>query len=234
MNILPINKVILASFAFALSHWKKVLEVSVIPLIVSAPFLLILPDILLLMDQVIVSNQVIPVNLPENLFVYLLLFMYGYSMLSINVYKLVILGESSVNGFVPLLDAKKLIRFIGLTLIIGFVTILPVMLTGWLFLQLAVYFLIVPLTLNFVAISIDQPFKHRWSLSFATHLNLFLLQALLPALVSIFIAVISDTIGIGGTLDWVVKVVIYYWTLVNLALCYRLINNNNGINNENY
>jgi hypothetical protein len=123
---------------------------------------------------------------------------------------------------------------VPLTLIIGFVTILPVMLTGWLFLQLAVYFLIVPLTLNFVAISIDQPFKHRWSLSFATHLNLFLLQALLPALVSIFIAVISDTIGIGGTLDWVVKVVIYYWTLVNLALCYRLINNNNGINNENY
>ncbi|HIE77377.1 MAG TPA: hypothetical protein EYP92_00900, partial [Candidatus Thioglobus sp.] len=178
MNILPINKVILASFAFALSHWKKVLEISVIPLIVSAPFLLILPDLLLLMDQVIVSNQVIPVNLPENLFVYLLLFMYGYSMLSINVYKLVILGESSVNGFVPLLDAKKLIRFIGLTLIIGFVTILPVMLTGWLFLQLAVYFLIVPLTLNFVAISIDRPFKHRWSLSFATHLNLFLLQAL--------------------------------------------------------
>jgi hypothetical protein len=231
MNILPINKVILASFAFALSHWKKILEISVIPVIVSMPFLLILPDLFLLMEQVITNKQVIALQLPENLFIYLLLFMYGYTMLSINIYKLVILGANHVNGLVPLMDIRKIIRFISLTIMIGFITIFPVMLTGWLFMQLIVYFIIVPLTLNFVSIAINKPIQYKWKLSFITHVNLFLLQALLPALVGLLVAVITDIVGMGDTLDWLFKVIIYYWTLVNLSLCYRLISNNVESNN---
>jgi hypothetical protein len=226
MNILPINKVILASFAVALSHWKKILEISIIPVIVSIPFLLILPDLFSLMDQVVAGHGVIDVLLPENLFSYLLLFMYGYTMLSINVYRLVILGEDSVNGLIPLIDVRKIIRFVGLTVFIGFITIFPVMLTGWFILQLIVYFFIVPITLNFVSIAIDQPLNYKWKLSFPTHLNLFLLQAMLPTLLGLLFVAISEIIGLGEILDWAAKVFIFYWTLVNLALCYRLVNNN--------
>jgi hypothetical protein len=51
MNALPINKIILAGFAFALTHWKKIIEISIFPALISIPFLLILPDLLLLMKQ---------------------------------------------------------------------------------------------------------------------------------------------------------------------------------------
>ncbi len=232
MNILPINKIILASFAFALSHWKKILEISIIPLVVSAPFLWTLPDLFLLMNQFMAGNKIISIQLPEYLFTYLVLFMYGYSMLSINIYKLVVLGGDSVNGFVPIIDARMIIRFVGLTILIGLVTIFPVMFTGLFFLQLVVYFFIVPITLNFVSIAINVPIKFTWRLPFKTHANLFFLQAMLPAIIGIIFAIIADYIGLGEALNWVVKVVIYYWSSVNLALCYQLINNN--ISNNKY
>jgi hypothetical protein len=225
MNILPINKIILASFAFALSHWKKIIEISIIPLVFSAPFLWTIPELFLMMDHFMSGNKVVSVQLPEYLFTYLVLFMYGYSMLSINIYKLVLLGESSVNGLIPILDAAKIIRYVGLTILVGFITIFPVMFTGLFFLQLVAYFFIVPITLNFVSISVDMPIKFSWKLPFNTHLNLFLLQAMLPSIIGFIFAVISDFIGLGGYLDWFVKIVIYYWSSVNLALCYQLINN---------
>jgi len=88
---------------------------------------------------------------------------------------------------------------------------------------LIVYFLIIPITLNFVSIAIDQPSKYKWNLSFTTHMNLFFLQAILPALVGMLFATL-----LGPMLGWVVKVVLFYWTLVTLALCYQLIHANNS------
>jgi len=95
-------------------------------------------------------------------------------------------------------------------------------------LQLIVYFLIIPITLNFVGIAIDQPSKYKWNLSFTTHMNLFFLQAILPALVGMLFAALANILGLGSILEWVAKVVVFYWTLVTLALCYQLIQTNNS------
>ncbi|HCW71858.1 MAG TPA: hypothetical protein DHI05_01990, partial [Gammaproteobacteria bacterium] len=157
MNALPINKIFLAGFAFALTHWKKIIEISIFPLMISLPFLMIVPELLGLMEQMFSGGELLNVQLPDNMMIYLILFFYGYITLSINMYRLVMLGEQSTGGFMPVLDVNKIIRFIGLTLFVGLVTVIPVMITGMPLLQLIVYFLIIPITLNFVGIAIDQP-----------------------------------------------------------------------------
>lgn len=192
MNILPINKIILASFAFALTHWKKIVEISILPVAISLPLLLILPQMFELMDVVFQGGELTEVVLPDNTPVYLLLFFYGYIMLSVNMYRLVVLGEQAVSAMSPIFDIRQIFRFIGLTLFIGFVTTVPVMLTGIGFLQLVIYFLIMPITLNFVRIALHQPSNYKWQLNFVSQANLFLLQAIIPALIGmIFTALFS-------------------------------------------
>jgi hypothetical protein len=231
MNALPINKIFLAGFAFALTHWKKIIEISIFPVLISLPFLMVVPELLGLMEKLFSGGELLDVQLPENMMIYLLLFFYGYVTLSINMYRLVILGEQSIAGFMPVLDVNKIIRFVGLTLFVGLATVIPVMITGMPLLQLIVYFLIIPITLNFVNIAIDQPSKYKWNLSFTTHMNLFFLQAILPALVGMLFAALANVVGLGSTLEWAVKVMLFYWTLITLALCYQLIQANNSVQN---
>lgn len=231
MNALPINKIFLAGFAFALTHWKKIIEISVFPLLISLPFLMVVPELLGLMEQLFSGGELSDIQLPEYMMIYLVLFFYGYITLSINMYRLVMLGEQSVSGFMPVLDVNKIIRFIGLTFFVGLITVIPVVITKMPLLQLVVTFLIIPITLNFVAIALDQPAKYKWNLSFTTHMNLFFLQVILPALVGMLFAALANIIGLGPILGWVVKVVLFYWTLVTLALCYQLVQANNSSQN---
>ena len=231
MNALPINKIFLAGFAFALTHWKKIIEVSIVPVLISLPFLMMVPELLGQMEQFFNNGELPDIQLPENMMIYLLLFFYGYITLSINMYRLVMLGEQSNSGFMPVLDVNKIIRFSGLTFFVGLVTVIPVVITGMPLLQLIVYFLIIPITLNFVNIAINKPSKYKWNLSFTTHMNLFFLQAILPALVGMLFTALANIIGLGPILEWVVKVVLFYWTLITLALCYQLIQANNSAQN---
>ncbi len=226
MNALPINKIILASFAFALTHWKKIVEISILPIAVSLPFLFILPQVFELMEVVYKGGQVADIVLPESMLLYLVLFLYGYLSLSINLYRLVILGDQSVSIKTPIFNLNQIGRFIGLTLIVGFVTTVPVMVTGIGFLQLIAYFLIIPITLNFVNIAIQQPSTYRWNLNFVTQANLFLLQAIIPALIGMIVTVLFSAIGLPDFFVWAVKVIVFYWSLVNLAMCYQLITAN--------
>ncbi len=223
MIILPINKVILASFAFALTHWKKIIEISILPALICTPFLMILPQMLEIMTSMLNTGEMVSVQAPDNMGIYLFMFLYGYLSLSINMYRLVMLGEESVSTMSLVFDVNQIMRFIGLTLIVGIVTTLPVMLTGMPFLQLIMYFLIIPITLNFVNISIAQPSKYKWNLGFVTQVNLFFLQAVLPAVVGMIFSALFTSIGLPEVFTWVVKVVVFYWTMVNLALCYQLI-----------
>ena len=223
MNILPINKIILASFAFALTHWKKVVEISILPVAISLPLLLILPQMFELMEVVFQGGDLADVVLPDNTPIYLLLFLYGYIMLSVNMYRLVVLGEQNVSVMSPIFNISQIFRFIGLTLFVGFVTTVPVMLTGIGFLQLIIYFLIMPMTLNFVNIAINQPSNYKWKLNFVSQANLFLLQAIIPALIGMIFTSLFSAIGFPEAFGWVIKAILFYWSLVNLALCYQLI-----------
>jgi hypothetical protein len=226
MNTIPINKIILASFAFALTHWKKIIEISILPILISLPFLLILPQVLEITQVILKSGDITNSVLPEGTMPYFLLFLYGYISLAINMYRLVILGETSVSIKTPVFNIAQIARFAGLTLMIGFATTVPVMLTGISFLQLIIYFLIIPITLNFINIATNQPSKYKWKLNFVTQSNLFLLQVIIPALISMITTFIFNSIGLPEAFSWSVDIIVFYWSLINLALCYQLINTN--------
>lgn len=218
-NQLPINKVILASFAWTLIHWKKLLEISVLPLLMALPFLLILPDLLPLITTDFIQQTNASTALPDNLLAYMILFLYAYIALSIKVYRLLILDQNATAGFMPIIHFKQAMRFMALSLFIAVATTLPVLITGQFFIQFIMSFLLMPIVLNFINIAIDQPLKYKWNLALNTHFNLFLLQIIFPSMLMIAAQIIDF-----APLHLALKIVAFYWTLISLALCYQIIN----------
>ena len=222
--ILPIKKTILASLAFIIMHWRKIIEISIIPMIFAFPLLLILPELMALSKQLFMSQTVVSISVPDNTLLYMLLFLFGYALLSINLARFVMLGTNSVSILSCVFEFGKIAKYTGLTMLIGFAIVFPTALTGGLvFVQLIVYFLIVPLTLNFVNIAIGRALNFRWKLPFIVQVNLFFMQVLLPTLFAYLFAIIADNLDLSTYITLLVQVIIFYWSGVNLAFCYRVI-----------
>ena len=56
MKTIPILKTILASLAFAINNWQKLLEVSIFPLLMMIPFITILPEVIVVMQAQLLGN----------------------------------------------------------------------------------------------------------------------------------------------------------------------------------
>ena len=221
--ILPIKKTILASLAFIVVNWRKIIEISIIPLGFAFPLLLVLPELMELSKQLFTDQVDTAINVPDNTLLYMFLFLYGYALLSINLARLVIFGSASVSVLSGVLEFGRIAKYVGLTMMVGFAIVFPTALTGLLFVQLIVYFLIVPLTLNFVNVAIGKMLNFRWNLPFAVHVNLFFMQVLLPTLFAYLFGSVAEALGISGYISMFVQVLIFYWSGVNLAFCYRVI-----------
>ncbi len=244
MNALPINKIFLAGFAFALTHWKKIIEISIFPVLLSMPlfFIIIDPSFLETLSKIMELVQKEPPlmllnniefiqlsnQLPKSIPLYLLLSLYAQIMLSINMYRLVIQGEALVNGLVPIFNFRKIIKFFALMFLVGLVTSI---FSGSI-IQMIISFLIVPITLNFVRISIGESFQYKWNLSFPTQVNLFFIQMVLPLMILLLLIFIDGHLGANGVVATTLFVVVFfYWVPITLALCYQLIQANNSSQN---
>jgi hypothetical protein len=221
--MLPIKKTILASLAFIIMHWRKIIEISIIPMIFAFPLLLVLPELMAVSKQLFMGQTGVSISVPDNTLLYMLLFLFGYALLSINLARLVMLGTGSVSILSCVFEFGKIAKYTGLTMLIGFAIVFPTALTGLLFVQLIVYFLIVPLTLNFVNVAIGRALNLRWRLPFIVHVNLFLMQVLLPTLFAYLFGIVADALGLSIYVTLLVQVIIFYWSGVNLAFCYRVI-----------
>jgi len=221
--MLPIKKTILASLAFIIMHWRKIIEISIIPMIFAFPLLLVLPELMAVSKQLFMVQTGVSISVPDNTLLYMLLFLFGYALLSINLARLVMLGTGSVSILSCVFEFGKIAKYTGLTMLIGFAIVFPTALTGLLFVQLIVYFLIVPLTLNFVNVAIGRALNLRWRLTFIVHVNLFLMQVLLPTLFAYLFGIVADALGLSIYVTLLVQVIIFYWSGVNLAFCYRVI-----------
>lgn len=220
---LPIKKTILASLAFIVMHRKKIVEISIIPLLLALPLLLVLPELMVLSKQLLTGQIDASATVPEYTLLYMLLFLYGYALLSINLARLVMLGAGAVSAIDGVFEIGKIVKYIGLTMLIGFAVIFPTALTGFVLVQLIVYFLIVPLTLNFVNIAIGRSLNSRWGLPFSAHVGLYFVQVLLPALFAYVFGVVADALSLNIYVSLFVPVLIFYWSGINLAFCYRVI-----------
>ena len=221
--MLPIKKTILASLAFIIMHWRKIIEISIIPMIFAFPLLLVLPELMAVSKQLFMGQTGVSISVPDNTLLYMLLFLFGYALLSINLARLVMLGTGSVSILSCVFEFGKIAKYTGLTMLIGFAIVFPAALTELLFVQLIVYFLIVPLTLNFVNVAIGRALNLRWRLTFIVHVNLFLMQVLLPTLFAYLFGIVADALGLSIYVTLLVQVIIFYWSGVNLAFCYRVI-----------
>ena len=221
--MLPIKKTILASLAFIIMNWRKIIEISIIPMIFAFPLLLVLPELMAVSKQLFMGQTGVSISVPDNTLLYMLLFLFGYVLLSINLARLVMLGTGSVSILSCVFEFGKIAKYTGLTMLIGFAIVFPTALTGLLFVQLIVYFLIVPLTLNFVNVAIGRALNWRWRLPFIVHVNLFLMQVLLPTLFAYLFGIVADALGLNIYVTLLVQVIIFYWSGVNLAFCYRVI-----------
>jgi hypothetical protein len=226
--ILPIKKTILASLAFIVIHWRKVIEISIIPLVLASPLLLVLPELMALTQQLFMGQVDANVNVPDNTLIYMLLFLFGYALLSIKLARLVMLGVGSVSVLSNTFEFGRIAKYTGLTMLIGFAIMIPTALTGMIFVQLVVYFLIVPQTLNFINVALGKALNLRWKLPFIVQVNLFLMQVLLPILFAFLFGIISDALGLNTYVTLLVQVIIFYWSGVNLAFCYRIITADNN------
>ena len=223
MTTLPIVQTILASLAFAFSNWKKLIEVSVFPLLMAFPLVTILPEMMaVLQAQLFGVGQV--QAYPQFYPLYLLMFDYGYMAILINVYRLVVSGAGSVARFGVVLPNIRLGRFFVLFLLLSIATQLPLFFISPLLIPL-VYFLLIPFALNLVSIANDIPYK-KIKLPARVQLSVFLIKLGIPTfLVALVILTGAEFVF------WSAMVIIIYWMSISFALCYRVIAANNSAQN---
>ena len=223
MTNMPIIQTILASLAFAFSNWKKLVEVSVFPLLMALPLVTILPEMMgVLQAQLFGVGQV--QAYPQFYQLYLLMFDYGYIAILINVYRLVVSGGASVARLGVVLPNIRLGRFFVLFLLLSIATQLPLFFISPLLIPL-VYFLLIPFALNLVSIANDVPYK-KIKLPARVQLSVFLIKLGVPA----FLVALVILIG-AQFVFWGAMIIIIYWMAISFALCYRVIVANNSAQN---
>ena len=208
MKTIPIQKTILATLAFAFSNWKKLLEVSIFPLLLALPFL---PELMNLLSMAKPGSE-IPDNINFHV-TYLLMFIYASMAMLINVYRLVILGNNSVNRLGFVLPNLRFGRFFLLAILLGVgqaITLASIYL-------LPFYLLLVPLTLNLVSIANDVPYK-RIEVTWQSRLNIFLINFIGPFILISLIGLIEN-----DYIDSFFSFISIYWTSISIALCYKVI-----------
>jgi hypothetical protein len=223
MTNMPIIQTILASLAFAFSNWKKLVEVSVFPLLMALPLVTILPEMMgVLQAQLFGAGQV--QAYPQFYQLYLLMFDYGYIAILINVYRLVVSGGASVARLGVVLPSIRLGRFFVLFLLLSIATQLPLFFISPLLIPL-VYFLLIPFALNLVSIANDVPYK-KIKLPARVQLSVFLIKLGVPS----FLVALVILIG-AEFVFWGAMIIIIYWMAISFALCYRVIAANNSVQN---
>ena len=208
MTNIPIQKTILATLAFTFSNWKKLLEVSIFPLLLALPFL---PELVNLLSMAKPGSE-IPDNINFHI-TYLLMFIYASMAMLINVYRLVILGNNSINRLGFVLPSLRFGRFFLLAILLGIgqaITLASIYL-------LPLYLLLVPLTLNLVSIANDVPYK-RIEVTWQSRLNIFLINFIGPFILISLIGLIEN-----DYLDSFFSFISIYWTSISIALCYKVI-----------
>jgi hypothetical protein len=143
--------------------------------LLALPLLSLSAEIIELIGIFTKESTVKPENIqvPSNVLVYSLLFLYGYASLSVNMYRLVVFGVQSVS-WMPIFKIRQIVGFIGLTFFINLATGVPSLLVNQIWLYLVISFFLIPISLNFINIATDQPLKFKWELNVVTQINLFL------------------------------------------------------------
>ena len=223
MNI-PIKQTILATLAFSISKWQRLLEASVFPLLAAIPFITILPELM-----TILQSQLFGVGeaqaYPRFYELYLIMFDYAYMAMIINIYRLVVSGDKSVARLGVVFPNLRLGRFFLLFIGLSIATQLPILISP--FLLPVIYFVLIPISLNLVGLANDAPYK-KIKLSLSVQFSVLLIKLGVP----IILVGLTIILGLGEIIFWGAMVLIMYWMAISFALCYKVIMANNSTQNH--
>lgn len=216
--MLEIKKIATAAFFWMALYAKNLAKVSILPVIMMAPFLFSLWSI---MQQVIAQQggEIDPQIVPASLLFSLLIAVIGYAMLSINIYRMVILGVDTVKPYALKMPAQMW-QFIATLSIIQGLLSFPVLLLKTPLIYLFVYFLIVPMVMSLPRMALNLS-KKRHNISGKLRLQLTALLALAPLSVVLFISWLMPENTLGIAIVLLTKVLVAFWELVALAMVYK-------------
>jgi len=215
MKNIPIRQTILATLAFTFSNWKKLLEVSIFPLLAALPFITILPELMTILQAQFFGVGEVKAY-PRLYELYLLMFDYAYMALIINIYRLVVSGGQSVARLGVVMPNLRLGRFFLLFIFLSIATQFPIFISP--FLIPIIYFLLIPTSLNLVGLANDASYK-RIKLNISVQFSVFLIKLGVP----IILVGLTIIIGVNEMIFWGIMVLIMYWMAISFALCYRVI-----------
>ena len=215
MKNFHIRQTILATLAFTFSNWKKLLEVSIFPLLAALPFITILPELMTILQAQFFGVGEVKAY-PRLYELYLLMFDYAYMALIINIYRLVVSGGQSVARLGVVMPNLRLGRFFLLFIFLSIATQFPIFISP--FLIPIIYFLLIPTSLNLVGLANDASYK-RIKLNISVQFSVFLIKLGVP----IILVGLTIIIGVNEMIFWGIMVLIMYWMAISFALCYRVI-----------
>ena len=219
MNI-PIKQTILATLAFSISKWQKILEASIFPLLAAIPFITILPELMVTLQAQLFGVGEVQ-EYPRFYELYLLMFDYAYMALIINIYRLVVKGDQAVARLGVVFPNLRLGRFFLLFLFLSLATQFPIFISP--FLVPIIYFLLIPMSLNLVGLANDVSYT-KIKLSLSVQFGVLIIKLGVPAILLGLIILL----GVGQVIFWVVMGLIVYWMAISFALCYKVILANNS------
>ncbi len=212
MNNLPIIKISLAALVILLNNYKKIITISIIPILMTLPMLATLSTIL----QDFIPNQttISEINVSNIFILYVVLFIYGFSALHINLYRLLIYGNNSIFNF-SIIPFTIVIKFIAIYILISIMTLAPIVLQLSI-LQPFIFILIAHFMLNLVLIALDK--KLTIKLNFIQRVNIAILQFIIPMFILLIVSLTNIT-----ALIIIAKIILMYWSAVNLTIIFTRI-----------
>ena len=208
-NKVPIIKIAIAALSIIYFNYKKILKISIIPAIFILPFILNMSYLI----EEIQGQDMKNISLSGEFFIYSISFIYGYTILNISLYRMVVLGEKQVfkyNIAPPILTIKFAILMM---LIYIFITIPSF--TGLQIFEALFFILASGTMLHLVTISTNQEKKIK--LVLFDRVAIAILQFIIPMLL------LGLALYIHSMIFIFIKLFLIYWTAIALALVFNYI-----------
>lgn len=218
--MIGIKKIIFATLSWMAIYPKQLLTTSIVPIVMMLPFLLALPS---LIDSMLLTQKqgVIPDIEPISTLFFMAMAFIGYALLTINIYRLVILGVDKVGKF-GTIRPQKMLPFLSTLIMVQILLVIPILVTKIPIFHIIAYFLLVPVIINLprLALGLD---KKKFKFIPSILINITIIQAVIPlAVVFIITWLISGGI-VGVIIIVLVKILMAYAEIISLALIYKTL-----------
>lgn len=232
MISLPIKKILLACFGIITIKWKKIIQISLFP--IGSIFLL--TNFAFDLTSFIEAPQEFMFEIIILALVNLLL----YSILSVNIHRMVILGDDSIPLFGILFPNSQVLKFYSwIIFIISFIFFVNIVLISLLMLLFAQtnsvttfisifisYYILIRLSIALPAISTNTVvrFQTIWELTKGQMPQLIIILAGFPLLILVISNLILNLLGaniFGAIFINFIQIFMLVWGIVSIALCYQ-------------